>query len=97
MTFEQYLKVNCTDGNIDHSLRAQIGSDGHPRFYIHPSNVSGETLDFVVTDNQLHPVYVWDGMTNAAEATIIPPDIRAEMDADRAHAEKILFGKETKV
>lgn len=87
MNLEEYLKTNCAAGVIDHSIRAEIGKDGNPRFYIHPANVSGETLDFVVTKNQLHPVYVWDGLQQLADANPIPPDIRAKMDADRAACE----------
>lgn len=87
MTLEQYLKSNCERQVIDHAIRAEIGKDGCPRFYIHPSGVSGETLDFVVTKNQLHPVEIWDGMQLLATANPIPPDIRAKMDADRAQAE----------
>lgn len=88
MTLEQYLKTNCERQVTDHSIRAEIGTDGNPRFYIHPANVSGETLDFVVTKNQLHPAYVWDGLQQLADANPIPPDIRAKMDADRAETEK---------
>lgn len=87
MTLEQYLKTNCSAGVIDHSIRAEIAKDGNPRFYIHPANVSGETLDFVVTKNQLHPVYVWDGMQELADANPMTPELRAKLDAARAKAE----------
>lgn len=87
MTLEQYLKSNCERQVIDHAIRAEIGTDGYPRFYIHPAGVSGETLDFVVTKNQLHPVEIWDGMQLLASENPIPPDIRAKMDADRDQAE----------
>lgn len=87
MTLEQYLKSNCAAGVIDHSIRAEIGKDGNPRFYIHPANVSGETLDFVVTNNQLHPTYVWDGMQELADANPMTPELRAKLDAARAKAE----------
>ena len=87
MTLEQYLKSNCERQVIDHAIRAEIGEDGNPRLYIHPSGVDGETLDFVVTKNQLHPVYVWDGLQQLAADNPISPDIRAKMDADRAEAE----------
>lgn len=33
---------------IDFSLRATKRADGNFEFYIHPANVSGETMDFVV-------------------------------------------------
>jgi len=87
MTLEQYLKANFKNGVIHHAIRASIGDDDKPRFYIHPAGVSGETMDFVVTKNELHPVYVWDGMQQLAAANPIPPDIRAKMDADRDYAE----------
>lgn len=87
MTLEQYLKSNCERQVIDHAIRAEIGKDGNPRFYIHPANVSGDTLDFVVTKNQLHPVYIWDAMQELADAHPITPELRAKLDADRAKAE----------
>ncbi len=87
MTLEEYLKSNCDRQIIDHLIRAEIGNDGKPRFYIHPANASGETLDFVVTKNQLHPAYVWDGLGQLAVVNPISPEIRAGMDADRANAE----------
>lgn len=87
MTLEQYLKTNCERKVIDHAIRAEIGKDGNPRFYIHPSGVSGDTLDFVVTKNQLHPAYIWDGMQELADANPITPEIRAKLDAARANAE----------
>lgn len=87
MTLEQYLKSNCERQVIDHAIRAEIGKDGNPRFYIHPANVSGETLDFVVTKNQLHPVYIWDGLQELADANPMTPELRAKLDAARAKAE----------
>lgn len=87
MNIEEYLKSNCERQVIDHALRAEIGKDGNPRFYIHPAGVSGETLDFVVTKNQLHPVYVWDGMQELADANPMTPELRAKLDAARAAAE----------
>lgn len=87
MTLEQYLKTNCERQVIDHAIRAEIGQDGCPRFYIHPAGVSGDTLDFVVTKNQLHPVQIWDGLQLLASENQIPPAFRAKMDDDRAKAE----------
>ena len=86
MTLQQYLENNCKRGVIDHAIRAEIGEDGNPRFYIHPANVSGVTLDFVVTQNQLHPVYVWDGMQKLAAANPMTPELRAKLDAAHAKA-----------
>lgn len=87
MQLEEYLKSNCERQVIDHTIRAEIGKDGNPRFYIHPAGVSGDTLDFVVTKNQLHPVYVWDGMQELADANPMTPELRAKLDAARAKAE----------
>ena len=87
MTLEQYLKSNCERQVTDHAIRAEIGKDGNPRFYIHPAGVSGDTLDFVVTKNQLHPVYIWDGMKELADANPMTPELRAKLDAARAKTE----------
>lgn len=87
MTLEQYLKSNCERQVIDHAIRAEIGKDGNPRFYIHPANVSGDTLDFVVTKNQLHPVYVLGGMQELADANPMTPELRAKLDAACAKTE----------
>ena len=38
---------------IDHSIRIQKELDGSFTFYIHPSNVGGNTLDFVCTEEDL--------------------------------------------
>lgn len=83
MNLEEYLKVNCAAGVIDHSIRAAIGNGGNPRFYIHPANVSGETLDFVVTKNQLHPANIWDGMQELSDTSQITPELRAKLDAQK--------------
>jgi hypothetical protein len=53
-SFEQYLKDEFEEGKIDFSIRiSQVGEDGHPVFYIHPTGKNGTTLDFVVLDNCL--------------------------------------------
>lgn len=52
MTFEDYLRKNYDNIIIDHALRAEIVDD-QVRFYIHPAQVSGDTLDFVVKGNTL--------------------------------------------
>jgi hypothetical protein len=54
-TLEQYLRENVEKGAIDHSIRATITSEGNVEFYIHPLNVSGDTLDFMVCNNALVP------------------------------------------
>lgn len=55
MSLEDYL-AKCLNGTvpvIDHSLRSERLPDGRIKFYIHPSNVDGDTLDFVVSGNVL--------------------------------------------
>jgi hypothetical protein len=54
MTLEEYFRDALSKGQIDHALRVQIGPSGQPEFYLHPT-VSGNTLDFVVEGNVLHP------------------------------------------
>lgn len=58
MTLEDYLR-KCWEGGewkpgnaIDHALRHEV-VDGEVRFYIHPSSVSGPTVNFTVKGNQL--------------------------------------------
>lgn len=90
LTLEQYLKSNLERGVMDHSVRVTCTGDGPcgvPRFYIHPSGVSGETLNFVVTGNQLHPAYVVDEMKSIAGENTISESIRSKMDSDRDRAE----------
>lgn len=53
--FEQYLVENFDRGVIDHSIRSHRGPSGKVTFYVHPSGVDGDTLDFVVRDNSLAP------------------------------------------
>lgn len=50
VTFEDYLISQ--KGVIDFSLRAEVTSDG-VCFYIHPSDVDGDTMDFFVRGNTL--------------------------------------------
>ena len=38
---------------IDHSLRIDQNLDGTFRFYIHPSNTGGDTLDLVMSETEL--------------------------------------------
>lgn len=52
---EEYLRENINKQAIDHSIRAQIDNNGSVSFYIHPANISGDTLDFEVKENQLIP------------------------------------------
>lgn len=51
-TLQEYLDKNFAHGVIDHAIRADVNSEiGQTSFYIHPSGVNGETLDFVVGGN----------------------------------------------
>lgn len=50
---EQYLKDNIKRNIIDHSIRASTDQFGTISFYIHPANTDGDTLDFVVRQNNL--------------------------------------------
>lgn len=58
MTLEDYFRkqtvvyVGKVYPAIDHSLRCEI-FDGGVRFYIHPANSSGDTLNFEVHGNTL--------------------------------------------
>jgi hypothetical protein len=36
---------------IDHALRIFRNEDGTFHFYVHPSNVSGDTADFIVSED----------------------------------------------
>ena len=54
-TLEQYFRSANANGVIDHSLRAQVDGEGKVTFYIHPAQISGETLDFKVEGNLLTP------------------------------------------
>lgn len=49
-TLEGYLKEANAKGVIDFNLRTITNPDGGVDFYIHPSNVDGETADFEVKD-----------------------------------------------
>ncbi|MGH2505841.1 MAG: hypothetical protein ACRDHZ_00240 [Ktedonobacteraceae bacterium] len=40
----------------DHALRVSRDPDGSIRFYIHPANVDGDTVDFYVTGNKLQVI-----------------------------------------
>ena len=52
-TLYEYLKSNFENGVIDHAIRAHVDAEGWTTFYIHPATVSGKTLDFSVTGNNL--------------------------------------------
>lgn len=56
-TLQQYLHENIEKGIIDFSIRAEVVLGGLVKFYIHPEGTDGETLDFLVDENVLLPVY----------------------------------------
>lgn len=56
-TLETYLTDAERAGVIDHRLRVQRGPNGEVRFYIHPSDVDGKTLDFEVRGNSLGEIF----------------------------------------
>lgn len=55
-TFQQYIEADLARAVIDHSLRAQRDCEGRTTFYLHPTNVDGETPAFRVEGNQLVPL-----------------------------------------
>jgi len=59
---EEYLRNNNDKGVIDHSVRVCFYKmpDGPDRigFYIHPQDVDGDTLDFIVDRSTTIPAYV---------------------------------------
>ncbi len=51
---EQYFRDALKNPlGIDHGVRARIDEKGDVIIYIHPANVSGDTLDFKVAGNTL--------------------------------------------
>lgn len=67
-TLAEYLNDNFERDVIEHTLRVYV-LDEQICFYIHPANVSGETLDFVVKENSLDRV---DNKTVDVEIVAIP-------------------------
>jgi hypothetical protein len=53
---EEYFRSDLSRNVIDHSVRAQLDSDGNVKFYIHPMNVDGETPEFAVRGSSLLPM-----------------------------------------
>jgi hypothetical protein len=55
-TLEEYLKDNFYEDSYQSILRiSHIDENDNPHIYIHPHGRDGETLDFVVTGNEIHP------------------------------------------
>lgn len=48
-----YLEENLEQDVVEHVLRVYVNRSGKTCFYIHPANVSGETLDFVVEEKSV--------------------------------------------
>ena len=57
ITLEEYLKENIEMNIIDHTVRGRFDGKGNVIIYIHPTLVSGKTLDFIVKDNHLFPAF----------------------------------------
>ena len=53
MNVEKILKEAHDGGVIDYRARVII-NDGRVEFYMHPSDVDGETLDFVVSGSRVY-------------------------------------------
>ena len=53
MDLEKYLKECSEKGIIDFTLRVSTDTSDGMAIYIHPSNVSGKTIDFKVNGNDL--------------------------------------------
>lgn len=52
-TLAEYLYENWQANIVDHALRVYVDSNGQTCFYIHPDLIDGETLDFVVEENEV--------------------------------------------
>lgn len=55
-TLGEYLQENWEQDVVEHALRVYMDSDGQTCFCIHPKNVNGETLDFMVEENELEGI-----------------------------------------
>ena len=55
-TLKQYFLENFKNGIIEHIIRSSVDDEGNASFYIHPSNIEGDTLDFLVCSNTLIPL-----------------------------------------
>jgi hypothetical protein len=52
---EQYFRESDNNGAIDHALRANGYPDDGVKFYIHPLDINGDTLDYLVVGDTLIP------------------------------------------
>lgn len=50
---EGFLRKHLEAGIIDFHIRAEVNERLGLKFYIHPTNTGGDTMDFVVDKNQL--------------------------------------------
>jgi hypothetical protein len=64
-SLERYLWDDLDRDVSTHTLIARRDAAGKVTFYIHPSSVSGDTLDFVVRGNEVAP--------NACNTSDVPP------------------------
>ena len=57
LTLEEYLKAEYDrSGAVDHSIRVTFDAEGRARFYVHPRDRDGDTLDFKLKKNALTTV-----------------------------------------
>lgn len=53
-TLEEYFRDNAGNNIIDFSVRATVDVENKQvKFYIHPTGVNGDTMDFEVWQNDL--------------------------------------------
>jgi len=72
-TLFKYLRRNIKNGVIDFAIRAQEDPVGTVKFYIHPANESGDTLDFLLWEE---PDSGFDLLANERE---VPPTDSAKL------------------
>lgn len=61
-----YLEENFEQDIVEHVLRVYVNRDGKTCFYIHPANVNGETLDFMVEEKSV------ESIVRTIDAEIVP-------------------------
>lgn len=66
---EKYFRECDKNRIIDHALRAAVTQEG-VKFYIHPINASGDTLDFKVQGNVLTQLNVKKEVSEVEQLTI---------------------------
>jgi hypothetical protein len=89
-TLQQYLSEASERGTVSHVLTSFVDGQGNVSFYIHPQNVSGSTLDFVVVDNNLLPAQFQDenGITVKTAEQVIEASKELKQKIDEQLNEK---------